>query len=145
VGARHLVTLLAVSLMGVVLAFWLPGFAESIYRFFQRIFQLQTWPEIVVANDLAGLYFFLYWIGVFYILAIYIAPLEERRLDLYLSKPLTRRDYMFARIFPIMTVLAGLGIIAATAQWLALAAAGLSYPVSVHIGATTPFWPGRCS
>ena len=77
--------------MGVVLAFWLPGFPESVHRFFQRIFQLNEWPEIVVANDLAGLFFFTYWVAVFDVLAVYIVPLEERYLDLYLSKPLRRR------------------------------------------------------
>jgi hypothetical protein len=135
--ARHVVALVAISLMGIVLAFWLPGFPESIYRFFQRIFQLHGWPEIVVANDLAGLFFFVYWVGVFDILAIYVAPLEERRLDLYLSKPLTRRAYMLARVVPVMLVVVGLGIVSAMAHWLALVVAGLEYPLRVYLGAAT--------
>jgi hypothetical protein len=134
---RHAVALIAVSSMGVVLAFWMSGFPESVHRFFQRIFQLHGWPEIVVANDLTGLFFFLYWIGVFDILAVYVVPLEERRLDLYLSKPLTRREYMLARVIPIMLVIAGLGIISVTAHWLALVAAGLDYPLFVYVGAAT--------
>jgi hypothetical protein len=134
-AARHAVALVAVSLMGVVLAFWMPGFPESMHRFFQRIFQLQGWPEIVVANDLAGLFFFVYWIGVFDILAIYVAPLEERHLDLYLSKPLTRRQYMLARVIPVMLVVGGLGILSATLHWFALVAAGLGYPAHVYVGA----------
>ena len=58
----------------VVLAFWLPTFPASIYRFFQRVFDLPGWAEIVVANDLAGLFFFAYWIAVFDVLTIYIVP-----------------------------------------------------------------------
>jgi hypothetical protein len=133
--ARHAVALIAISLMGVVLAFWLPGFPESIHRFFQRIFQLHGWPEIVVANDLAGLFFFTYWVGVFDILAIYIVPLEERYLDLYLSKPLRRRAYMLARIAPVMLVIVGLAIVSAMVHFLALRAAGLDYPLRVYLGA----------
>jgi hypothetical protein len=136
-GARHAVALIAISLMGVVLAFWMPGFPDSVYRFFQRIFQLDGWPEIVVANDLAGLFFFIYWVGVFDILAIYVVPLEERYLDLYLSKPLRRRAYMLARIVPVMLLVVGLGIVSATVHWLALRAAGLDYSLGVYLAAAT--------
>src|SRR3989337_2406400 len=112
-GRRHAVGLTLIASMGVLLAFWLPGFPESVYLFFQRIFQLPDWPEIVVANDLAGLVFFIYWIGVFDVLAIYVVPLEERYLDLYLSKPLTRRQYMLARLIPLMLTLTALYVLSA--------------------------------
>jgi hypothetical protein len=135
--ARHAVALVAISLMGLVLAFWLPGFPESVYRFFQRIFQLNGWAEIVVANDLVGLFFFIYWIGVFDILGIYIVPLEERYLEVYLSKPLRRRGYMLARVAPVMLIVGGLGIVSAMVHWLTLVAAGLDYSLRVYLGAAT--------
>jgi hypothetical protein len=135
--ARHAVAVIAISLMGVVLAFWLPGFPDSVQRFFQRIFQLNGWPEIIVANDLAGLFFFSYWVGVFDILAIYIVPLEERYLDLYLSKALRPRAYMLARIAPIMLLVAGLSLVSAMVHWLALRAAGFDYSLPVYVGAAT--------
>ena len=56
----------------------------------------------MVANDLAGLFFFVYWIGVFDVLAVYVVPLEQRQLDLFLSKPLTRRQYLLARLAPVV-------------------------------------------
>jgi hypothetical protein len=122
--------------MGVLLAFWLPTFPESVHRFFQRIFQLPNWSAIVFANDLTGILFFVYWIGVFDVLAIYIVPLEERHLDLYLSKPLTRRQYMLARLIPIMLVLTAIGAISALVHGLALAAAGLAYDWQSYLGAS---------
>jgi hypothetical protein len=79
--------------------------------------------------------FFVYWIGVFDILAIYIVPLEERHLDLYLSKPLTRRQYVLARLIPIMLVLTTIGAISALVHGLALAAAGLAYDWQSYLGA----------
>ncbi len=77
--------------MGVLLAFWLPLFPGSVFRFFQRVFGLLGWPEVVFASDLTGLFFFLYWVGVFDVLRAYVAPAEERYLDILLSKPLSRR------------------------------------------------------
>jgi hypothetical protein len=84
-GLRHAVALVAMAIMGCVLAFWLPTFRASIFRFFQRVFNLPGWAEIVVANDLAGLFFFAYWIAVIDVLTIYVVPLEERHLDVFLS------------------------------------------------------------
>ena len=134
-GPRHAVTLAGVMFMGCVLAFWLPTFPASIYRFFQRVFNLPGWSEIVVANDLAGLLFFAYWIAVFDVLTIYVVPLEERHLDVFLSKPLSRRAYMLARLVPILLTIVGIYTLCAIACWLALRMAGLTYAPGAFIGA----------
>lgn len=134
-GRRHVVVLACMVLMGVVLAFWMPSFPESVFRFFQRVFQLPGWSEIAVANDMAGLFFFVYWIGVFDALTIYVQPQEERRLDLVLSKPLTRAEYLWAKLLPILLMVAALFVIGALAHWLALQAAGLAYPLRALAGA----------
>jgi hypothetical protein len=134
-GPRHAVALAAMALMGCGLAFWLPTFPASIYRFFQRVFDLTGWAEIVVANDLAGLFFFAYWIAVFDVLAIYIVPLEERHLDVFLSKPLTRRAYMLARLIPILLTVVGIYTLSIISHWVALRMAGLPYAPGAFIGA----------
>jgi ABC-type Na+ efflux pump permease subunit len=134
-GWRHAVVIVCMALMGVVLAVWLPTLPESVFRFFRRVFQLPSWPEIAVANDMAGLFFFVYWIGVFDVLAIYVQPLEERRLDLVLSKPLTRAEYLWAKLVPIVLVVVALFLIGALAHCLALQAAGLAYPLRALGGA----------
>ena len=82
-GPRHAVAFAAMALMGCVLAFWLPTFPASIYRFFQRVFDLPGWAEIVVANDLAGLSFFAYWIAVFDVLAIYTSLWRSGNLTFF--------------------------------------------------------------
>ena len=134
-GPRHAVALAAMALMGCVLAFWLPTFPASIYRFFQRVFDLPGWADIVVANDLAGLFFFAYWLAVFDVLLIFIVPLEERHLDIFLSKPLTRRAYMLARLVPIVLTVVGIYTLCAIAHWLVLPMAGLVYPPGAFMGA----------
>ena len=135
VGRRHAVVAACMALMGVVLARWLPTFPESVHRFFQYVFQLAAWPEIAVANDMTGLFFFTYWIGVFDVLAIYIQPLEERRLDLFLSKPLTRAEYLAARLAPALLTAVAIFVVGALAHRLALGAAGLAYPLRPLVGA----------
>ncbi|MTD93531.1 hypothetical protein GIW81_04185 [Hyphomicrobium sp. xq] len=130
-----MVVIVCMALMGVVLAVWLPTLPESVFRFFQRVFLLPAWPEIAVANDMAGLFFFVYWIGVFDMLNIYVQPLEERRLDLVLSKPLTRGEYLWAKLVPILLVVVALFVIGALAHWLALQAASLAYPLAALAGA----------
>jgi hypothetical protein len=132
---HHAVALVGMALMGFVLAFWLPSFPVSIYRFFQRVFDLPGWAEIIIANDLAGLFFFVYWIAVFDVLAIYVVPLEERHLDVFLSKPLTRRAYMLARFLPILLTLISIYTMCAIAHWMALWMAGLTYSPAAFIGA----------
>jgi hypothetical protein len=132
---RHGVALVGLSLMGVLLAFWMPTLPESIYRFFARVMGLEGWPAVVVANDFTGLFFFVYWLGVFDVLTIYVVPLEERYLDVLLSKPLTRRAYMAAKLLPILLVTTAVSVITATVHWFALPAAGLAYDPSAYAGA----------
>jgi hypothetical protein len=135
-GRRHAVALAALALMAVLLTFWLPTFPDTVHLFFLRIFQLQTWAEIVVANELTGIVFFVFWVGAFDVFAIYVVPFEEHHLDLYLSKPLTRYQYMFARLLPIMVTVTSLGTSSALVLWLALASAGLDFPLLPLIGAS---------
>lgn len=134
-GWRHAVVIVCMALMGIALAVWLPTFPESVFRFFQRVFRLPAWPDIAVANDMTGLFFFVYWIGVFDVLAIYVQPVEERRLDLVLSKPLTRAEYLWAKLVPILLVVVALFVIGALAHWVALQVSGLTYPLRALAGA----------
>jgi hypothetical protein len=127
VGPRHAVAAVGLALMGVFLAFWLPRFPDSVFRFFERVFRLPGWPEIVFANDLAGLFFFLYWVGVFDVLRVYVVPSEERYLDILLSKPLSRRAYLLAKLVPILLTIAGLGVVASAVNVAGMSAAGLAY------------------
>jgi hypothetical protein len=124
-GPRILATFLGVSLMGLLVALWLPHFPESVYQFFIRVFYLKNWSEIVLANNYCGLLVMIYWIGVFKLLRVYVVPKEERYLELLLSKPLSRRDYLFARLIPIVSSTLVIGSSAAVVHGLVAAALGL--------------------
>src|SRR5262245_6491421 len=50
---------MGLTLVGMILTFWLPSFPESVFRFLSRVLDLPTWPQIIIVNFLAGLLFFL--------------------------------------------------------------------------------------
>ena len=132
---RHVFSLIGLTLMGVILTFWLPSFPESVFRFFSRVLDLPSWPQIIIANFLAGLLFFIFWIGVADVLAIFVIPREQRYLDMLLAKPLKRREYMLARLLPIMCVLLFIGVIASIVQWTSMSVSPFSYPPDAYAGA----------
>jgi hypothetical protein len=139
---RHLGAFVSLVAMGVLLAFWLPLFPETVYRFFVRVFALPGWTEIVLANALSGLFFVVYWIGAFDSLAICVVPREEHYLDLLLAKPLSRGVYTLARLLPVLLAMMALGAAGAVATWLAMAAAGWDYDACTFAGsaAATIAW-----
>jgi hypothetical protein len=137
-GRQIVATFVAASLLGLLLALWLPHWPETIYQFFLRVFYLRNWSEIVLANDYCGLFVLIYWVGIFKLLRVYMVPKEERYLELLLSKPLSRRDYLLARLIPIIfsTIAAGSG--AGAIHGLCAAALGLdveprSFSVTVGV------------
>jgi ABC-2 type transport system permease protein len=132
---RHVLSLIGLALMGVILTFWLPSFPESVFRFFSRVLNLPSWPQIIIANYLAGLSFFVFWIGVADVLAIFVIPREQRYLDMLLAKPLKRRDYMLARLLPIICVLLFIGVMASIVQWASMSLSPFSYPAEAYAGA----------
>jgi hypothetical protein len=108
----HHLVILAVGLIGqVVTSFLLPSMPESMYLFFKKVFVLSNWTEIILMNDFLGLFSALFWVGVIDLLRIYVLPKEEGYLELLLSKPLGRTEYLFAKVLPAFGVVGGLGVI----------------------------------
>jgi hypothetical protein len=142
VRLRHAFAVVGLSLMGLLLTYWLPQFPESVLRFFVRVLKLPGWPEIVFANDVMGLFFFLYWVGVFDVLRVYVVPAEERYLDVLLSKPLSRRAYLLAKLGPILLKTAAVGAVAAAVSMVGMAMAGLAYdlPAAAATSAVVIAW-----
>lgn len=134
-GVRHLLVLVGLCLLGSM-AFWLPTFPAAVARLFDRAFHLADWSEVVLANDLTALFFFVYWIGVFDALTVVVVPREVRTLELVLSKPIRRSSYVLAKLLPILGAALAIGALAGGAHAAGLAAAGLGYPIRPLVGAT---------
>jgi hypothetical protein len=108
---HHLVILAGYMAGSVGLSFLFPSMPEAIYRFFKKVFAMNNWTEIILINDFTGLFFILFWIGAIDLLRVYVLPREEGYLELLLSKPLGRPQYLFANVLPAFGVIAGMGII----------------------------------
>jgi ABC-type transport system involved in multi-copper enzyme maturation permease subunit len=111
VRAHHLAMLLGLAVLSVGLSFGMPRFPPAVYRFFLKVFAMRSWTEIIVVNDLMGLLFGLYWIGVVDLLRVYVVPREEGFLDILLSKPIGRTQYLFARVLPSFAVIGAVGAV----------------------------------
>lgn len=81
----------------------LPGI-PSIQHFFEVVFGARNGVHTILINDYTGLLGVIYWVGVFDLLRVYVTPAEERRLALYLTKPISRTRYFVSKLIP--TVLA---------------------------------------
>jgi len=133
---RPITPAIGLAALGGAIAWWLPRFPEGVFRFFKTILHMRNWTEIVIINNYTGLYFFLFWIGVFEVLRICVRPREERYLELYLSKPVDRRTFMLAKIGPVLAALTLIGALAAAAHGGAMHALGMPIDWPAYRGAS---------
>ncbi len=93
----------ACNLLVAIFVSWLtPKLSLSVQQFLSRVFELNSLTEIVLLNDYLSVYMLVYWLIFFALLPILVIPAEEGYLSLFLSKPLTRRQYLFSRLLPVL-------------------------------------------
>jgi hypothetical protein len=80
----------------------LPHMPGVIPRFFQRVMQIGTWADIALFNLYAATYVITLLVGALDLLRVWVLPLEEGYISLYLSKPIRPTDYLYARLTPIL-------------------------------------------
>lgn len=105
-------TLALVAALTLVLLFdslALPLMPEAILRFIERAFKLRGWPQVVLFNDLFGIFVGLFWVGLMGAVSAFVLPREEGYLALVLSKPITRADYVRGHLIPLALQLGGAG------------------------------------
>ncbi|GHE37656.1 hypothetical protein GCM10017673_45130 [Streptosporangium violaceochromogenes] len=88
----------------------LPG-VPSIQRFFEVVFDMRNGVQTILINDYTGLLGVVYWVGVFDLLRVHVTPAEERRLALYLTKPISRTRYLVSKLVPTAAVLTLVGLV----------------------------------
>lgn len=130
----HLIMLILLSATGVLIAWWMPMWPDTIYQFFNRIFHIEGWAAIVLANNYMAFLFFLFWFGMFDVLRVYVLPLEGGYLDLSLSKPVARRSYMLAKLIPSFVIIVAVGVIGAVVHAVAMIGLGLVTDMAAYAG-----------
>jgi len=118
----------------------LPLMPDSVFRFLQRAFELDGWTQVVLFNDLFGLFAGLYFVGLVEAVRAFVLPREEGFLSLILSKPISRGRYVWMQFSPIVTSLFVMGslssvLLTAKLAWLN-GLSGLSFGSVVAMGLT---------
>ena len=108
--------------LGPFNALFLPLFPATVERFFEAIFQVEGWTQIVVLNDFMAIYTVIFWLGLFDVLRAVVVPTGY--LDVLLSKPLSRSRYLFAKLAPAFGSVALVGLVGGLAHGLSAAWVG---------------------
>jgi ABC-type Na+ efflux pump permease subunit len=109
----------------------LPLFPERVIDFMRRGFRLEDMAGVLALNDLMGVYFPTFFVGLASSLSVVLTAREEHRLELLLAKPVPAGDFVAARILPVLASTAVVGVSISAAGALAVAMhAGIGTSVS---------------
>ncbi|HEX8435994.1 ABC transporter permease [Archangium sp.] len=111
VGWVPLVSLL-VGLAIVVFTAWLmPLFPTPVITFMERAFLIRGMGAVILVNEYIGIYLLVFFGGVTGLMRALVEPRENRSLELLLSKPISRRTFLMARVGPILLAATALGVV----------------------------------
>lgn len=114
----------------------IPQLAPEVLAFLGRALLLPTPADVARLGAYVGCYAFAFWLVAFELLRILVIPAEEGYLGLFWSKPLTRGQYLLARLLPVWG--SGAGLLLA----LMLVSAGASAWLSIGSTPVAFSWGG---
>lgn len=88
----------------------LPRFPATVIDFMRLGFRLDDLAGVLVLNDLMGVYFPTFFVGLTGSLAVVLGAREERRLELLLAKPIPADVFVAVRALPVLCTTAGVGL-----------------------------------
>lgn len=88
----------------------LPLFPARAIDFMRRGFLLEDMAGVLALNDLMGVYFPTFFVGLASSLGVVLMAREEHRLELLLAKPVNVRDFVAARALPVLAWTALVGV-----------------------------------
>ena len=101
-----------------------PLFPERVIDFMKRGFRLEDMAGVLALNDLMGVYFPTFFVGLASSLDVVLIAREEHRLELLLAKPVRARDFVAARVLPVLASTAAVGVSISAACAVAVAVHG---------------------
>lgn len=114
--ARHalgwlpLVSLLVGIAVVVFTALFMPLFPTAVITFMERAFLIQGMGAVILANEYVGIYMLAFFCGVTGLMRALVEPRENRSLEMLLSKPISRRVFLMARVGPILLASSAVGV-----------------------------------
>lgn len=99
----------------------LPLFPDRAIQFMKQGFRLQDMAGVLLLNDLMGVYFPTYFLGLASSMGIVLAAREEHRLEILLAKPVRPSQFVMARALPVLASAIFVGITTSVACAVAIA------------------------
>jgi len=139
IEARHaagwvpLVSLL-VGIAAVIFTAWIiPVLPTQVNAFMERAFLIRGYGAIILLNEYIGIYLLAYFSGVIGLMRALVEPRENRSLEMLLSKPISRRVFLEARVGPALlsSVIVG-GVMSVVTGLVVRPYTGEGAPVSVE-------------
>jgi ABC-type Na+ efflux pump permease subunit len=119
-------TPLAVAIGGVMTIVFthvvFPLFPDRAINFMKQGFRLEDMAAVLLLNDLMGVYFPTYFLGLASSLGIVLAAREEHRLEILLAKPVRPSQFVMARALPVLASALAVGVTISAACAVAIAA-----------------------
>jgi len=121
--ARHalgwvpLVSLLVGLTVVVLTAVLIPLLPAQVNAFMERAFLIRGLGAVILMNEYIGIYLLAYFAGAVGLMRALVEPRENRSLEMLLSKPISRRVFLEARVGPILlaSVIVGIAMTLVTA------------------------------
>lgn len=133
-GAVPLVSLLVGIAVVFLTAMLIPLLPAAVNSFMERAFLIRGLGAVILVNEYAGIYFMAFFGGAAGLLRALVEPRENRSLELLLSKPISRRAFLMARVGPVllssmavgaeMSLLTGLAVRPFTGEGSSVSVAG---------------------
>lgn len=99
----------------------LPLFPERAIEFMRRGFRLDDLAGVLALNDLMGVYFPTFFVGLLGSLGVVLTAREEHRLEVLLAKPVPAGAFVASRTLPVLAATAAVGAAISVASALAVA------------------------
>jgi ABC-2 family transporter len=110
-GWMPLVSLL-VGIAVVVFTAWLiPLLPAQVNAFMERAFLIRGLGAVVLINEYIGIYLLAFFAGAAGLMRGLVEPRENRSLEMLLSKPISRRVFLEARVAPVLLSSAVVGVV----------------------------------
>ena len=119
-GGVPLVSLLT----GIVVVFFtaalIPRLPAAVNAFMERAFLIRGLDAVILVNAYTGIYMLPFFGGVAGLMRALVEPRENRSLEMLLSKPISRRAFLMARVGPVLLASSVVGIVMSLLTGLAV-------------------------
>ncbi|MFY0567295.1 hypothetical protein ACN28E_26190 [Archangium lansingense] len=116
IEARHALggVPLVALLVGIVVVFFtaalIPRLPAGVNAFMERAFLIRGLDAVILVNEYTGIYMLAFFGGVAGLMRALVEPRENRSLEMLLSKPISRRAFLMARVGPVLFSSAVVGV-----------------------------------